>query len=86
MFWIQSLQYRLSVQSLMLATGCVLRSCGTMGIVRPTVLIVDDHEVFRASARALSVLVDHQLTPYERYRHPGSVQNNNDFSERTRGV
>jgi DNA-binding NarL/FixJ family response regulator len=24
-----------------------------MGIVRPTVLIVDDHEVFRASARAL---------------------------------
>jgi DNA-binding NarL/FixJ family response regulator len=24
-----------------------------MGVVRPTVLIVDDHEVFRASARAL---------------------------------
>ena len=30
-----------------------MRSCGTMGVVRPTVLIVDDHEVFRASARAL---------------------------------
>jgi DNA-binding NarL/FixJ family response regulator len=30
-----------------------LRSCGTIGIVRPTVLIVDDHEVFRTSARAL---------------------------------
>jgi hypothetical protein len=45
----QSLQYRLSVRSLVLATGCVLRSCGTMGVVRPTVLIVDDHEVFRVS-------------------------------------
>ena len=30
-----------------------MRSCGTMGVVRPSVLIVDDHEVFRASARAL---------------------------------
>jgi CheY-like chemotaxis protein len=44
--------YRLSF-SLVLATRCVSRACGTMGVVRPTVLIVDDHEVFRASARAL---------------------------------
>ena len=49
----QSLQYRLAGRSLVLATGCVLRSCGTMGVVPPTVLIVDDHEVFRASSRAL---------------------------------
>src|SRR5580658_9947280 len=42
-----------SPRSLVLATGRVSRSCGTMGVVRPTVLIVDDHEVFRASARAL---------------------------------
>ena len=33
--------------------GVFRESCGTMGGVRPTVLIVDDHEVFRASARAL---------------------------------
>jgi CheY-like chemotaxis protein len=39
--------------SLMLATRCVPRACGTMGVVRPTVLIVDDHAAFRASARAL---------------------------------
>lgn len=28
-------------------------ACATMGAVRPTVLIVDDHEAFRTSARAL---------------------------------
>ncbi len=28
-------------------------ACGTMNAVRPTVLIVDDHATFRASARAL---------------------------------
>jgi CheY-like chemotaxis protein len=41
------------VLSLVLATRCVWRACGTMNVVRPTVLIVDDHEAFRASARAL---------------------------------
>src|SRR6266446_10151524 len=41
------------VLSLVLATRCVSGACGTMGVVRPTVLIVDDHEAFRASARAL---------------------------------
>jgi DNA-binding NarL/FixJ family response regulator len=36
-----------------LATGYVPAPYGTMRVVRPTVLIVDDHAAFRASARAL---------------------------------
>jgi CheY-like chemotaxis protein len=38
---------------LRLATVCVGGACGTIGGMRPTVLIVDDHVAFRASARAL---------------------------------
>lgn len=37
----------------MLATVCGREVCGTIGGVRSTVLIVDDHAGFRASARAL---------------------------------
>lgn len=36
-----------------LATVLAVAAYATMAIVRPTVLIVDDHEAFRASARAL---------------------------------
>jgi DNA-binding NarL/FixJ family response regulator len=36
-----------------LATVCALVACGTISGMRPTVLIVDDHAAFRASARAL---------------------------------
>lgn len=36
-----------------LATVCGLVAGGTIGAVRATVLIVDDHDAFRASARAL---------------------------------
>jgi DNA-binding NarL/FixJ family response regulator len=36
-----------------LATVSALVVCGTISAVRPTVLIVDDHAAFRASARAL---------------------------------
>jgi two-component system nitrate/nitrite response regulator NarL len=32
---------------------CPTLTCGTISRVRPTVLIVDDHAAFRASARAL---------------------------------
>jgi DNA-binding NarL/FixJ family response regulator len=32
---------------------CPRATCGTISCVRPTVLIVDDHAAFRASARAL---------------------------------
>lgn len=35
------------------ATVFAVTTYATMAIVRPTVLIVDDHEAFRASARAL---------------------------------
>jgi DNA-binding NarL/FixJ family response regulator len=38
---------------LLLATVRALERRATMGIVRPTLLIVDDHAAFRASARAL---------------------------------
>jgi DNA-binding NarL/FixJ family response regulator len=38
---------------LMLATVSALETCGTIRSMRPTVLIVDDHAAFRASARAL---------------------------------
>jgi PleD family two-component response regulator len=38
---------------LMLATVSALEACGTIRSMRPTVLIVDDHAAFRASARAL---------------------------------
>jgi DNA-binding NarL/FixJ family response regulator len=37
----------------MLATVFALVACGTIGPMRPTVLIVDDHAAFRASAWAL---------------------------------
>ena len=37
----------------MLATVSALVACGTISGMRPTVLIVDDHAAFRASARAL---------------------------------
>jgi CheY-like chemotaxis protein len=36
-----------------LATVCALVACATISGMRPTVLIVDDHAAFRASARAL---------------------------------
>jgi DNA-binding NarL/FixJ family response regulator len=36
-----------------LATVSALVACGTISAMRPTVLIVDDHAAFRASARAL---------------------------------
>jgi DNA-binding NarL/FixJ family response regulator len=36
-----------------LATWCAVVASGSIGRVRPTVLIVDDHAEFRASARAL---------------------------------
>src|SRR6266511_610582 len=36
-----------------LATVCALMACATISGMRPTVLIVDDHAAFRASARAL---------------------------------
>ena len=36
-----------------LATVFALMACGTISGMRPTVLIVDDHAAFRASARAL---------------------------------
>jgi DNA-binding NarL/FixJ family response regulator len=36
-----------------LATVSALVACGTISGMRPTVLIVDDHAAFRASARAL---------------------------------
>jgi len=38
---------------LRLATSEFAVGCGTIGGMRPTVLIVDDHAAFRASARAL---------------------------------
>jgi DNA-binding NarL/FixJ family response regulator len=38
---------------LVLATVCAPVACGTISGMRPTVLIVDDHAAFRASARAL---------------------------------
>jgi CheY-like chemotaxis protein len=38
---------------LVLATLCAAVACGTIGAVRPTVVIVDDHVAFRASAREL---------------------------------
>ena len=38
---------------LVLATVSALVACGTISGMRPTVLIVDDHAAFRASARAL---------------------------------
>ncbi len=38
---------------LVLATMCAHMAAGTMNLVRRTVLIVDDHAEFRASARAL---------------------------------
>ena len=38
---------------LILATVSALETCGTIRPMRPTVLIVDDHAAFRASARAL---------------------------------
>jgi DNA-binding NarL/FixJ family response regulator len=38
---------------LVLATVCALVACATISGMRPTVLIVDDHAAFRASARAL---------------------------------
>jgi CheY-like chemotaxis protein len=38
---------------LRLATVCALVACATISGMRPTVLIVDDHAAFRASARAL---------------------------------
>lgn len=41
------------VNRLVLATMCAPVACGTMSTVRPTVLIVDDHDAFRTSARAL---------------------------------
>jgi DNA-binding NarL/FixJ family response regulator len=44
---------RLPIAILVLATVCVLVACGTICGMRPTVLIVDDHAAFRASARAL---------------------------------
>ena len=37
----------------MLATVSALETCATIRPMRPTVLIVDDHAAFRASARAL---------------------------------
>src|SRR6266516_4350541 len=44
---------------------CAPVACGTISGMRPTVLIVDDHAAFRASARALLqaeiVLLDIQL-------------------------
>jgi DNA-binding NarL/FixJ family response regulator len=40
-------------QYLVLATVSALETCGTISGMRPTVLIVDDHAAFRASARAL---------------------------------
>jgi DNA-binding NarL/FixJ family response regulator len=38
---------------LVLATVSAREACGTIRSMRPTVLIVDDHAAFRASARAL---------------------------------
>ena len=38
---------------MVLATVSALVACGTISAMRPTVLIVDDHAAFRASARAL---------------------------------
>ena len=38
---------------MVLATVSALVACGTISGMRPTVLIVDDHAAFRASARAL---------------------------------
>ena len=43
----------LPIAILVLATVCALAACGTISAMRPTVLIVDDHAAFRASARAL---------------------------------
>jgi len=41
------------IPRLVLATVCAPVTCGTIGAVRLTVLIVDDNEAFRASAREL---------------------------------
>jgi DNA-binding NarL/FixJ family response regulator len=41
------------ISILMLATVSALETCATIRPMRPTVLIVDDHAAFRASARAL---------------------------------
>src|SRR5512133_1402053 len=43
----------LPIAILVLATVCAPVACGTISGMRPTVLIVDDHAAFRASARAL---------------------------------
>jgi DNA-binding NarL/FixJ family response regulator len=43
----------LPIRILVLATVSALETCGTISSMRPTVLIVDDHAAFRASARAL---------------------------------
>jgi CheY-like chemotaxis protein len=43
----------LLIAILVLATVSALVACGTISGMRPTVLIVDDHAAFRASARAL---------------------------------
>ena len=43
----------LPIAILVLATVSARVACGTISGMRPTVLIVDDHAAFRASARAL---------------------------------
>jgi DNA-binding NarL/FixJ family response regulator len=43
----------MTIAILVLATVSALETCGTISSMRPTVLIVDDHAAFRASARAL---------------------------------
>ena len=44
---------KLPIAILVLATVSARVACGTISGMRPTVLIVDDHAAFRASARAL---------------------------------
>ena len=44
---------RSGARRLRLSTMCPRATCGTISCVRPTVLIVDDHPAFRASATAL---------------------------------
>jgi DNA-binding NarL/FixJ family response regulator len=44
---------KLPIAILVLATVSALETYGTISSMRPTVLIVDDHAAFRASARAL---------------------------------
>jgi CheY-like chemotaxis protein len=53
--WTPVAAWRLPVAMhlLVLATVCALVACATISGMRPTVLIVDDHAAFRASARAL---------------------------------